>query len=256
MSFILLSLILVISLQLLLFIPAFIFKTDKLTDLSYALSFIILAVLSLFLNPVFWPKLILLTMIIIWGLRLGIFLFIRIQKIKKDRRFDGIRENFFKFLSFWLLQGASVWVIMLASLLYFNLKQVNFNFYSLAGIIIWITGLMIETIADLQKYKFSQKTKNQGKWISTGLWKYSRHPNYFGEILHWLGVYIFTLSSLGGLNIYLALISPLFISILLLFVSGVPKLEKYANDKWGRDLKYQKYKKETSLLIILPKKNN
>jgi steroid 5-alpha reductase family enzyme len=249
MSFILLSLILVVGLQILLFIPAFIFKTDKLTDLSYGFSFIIVAGGAFLLNPILWPKIILLTLISIWGLRLGIYLFIRIHKMKKDKRFDGIRENFGKFLSFWLLQGISVWAISLSSLLFFGLEKVSFNFFSIIGIIAWAFGLGVETIADWQKYKFINNPSNKGQWIEEGLWYYSRHPNYFGEILHWVGIYIFTLSSLKGINIYLALISPLFISVIILFVTGLPKLEKYADNKWGEDLEYQKYKKRTSILV-------
>jgi steroid 5-alpha reductase family enzyme len=246
---------LIVLIQIILFIPAFIFKTDKLTDISYGLTFILAAGIILFLNPLSAGKVILLLMIAIWGFRLGIFLFIRIGKIKRDKRFDGIREKFFKFLGFWLLQGISIWVIMLSSLLYLKSETMDMKLISWFGFIVWLTGFIIETISDFQKFRFIQNLENEGKWIESGLWKYSRHPNYFGEILVWLGVYVFTLPVLFGLNILIGLISPIYIVFLLIFVSGIPKLEKMANEKWGTNPDYLNYKRSTSILFILPKLN-
>ncbi len=240
-------LLIAISINLLMFLFAYKFKTDKLTDLSYALTFILLTLISFVYSKYAEFKLILFIMIILWSLRLGIFLFIRIKKIKKDRRFDGIRENFFRFFQFWLLQGITVWVILLPPLIFFS-SEIKVSLLSWLGLAIWFIGLTIETISDLQKYQFNKHNK-EDKWISTGLWKYSRHPNYFGEILCWIGVYLFTFSSLTSIQKIFALNSPIFITILLLFVTGIPKLENYANKKWGKLKEYKEYKRKTSILI-------
>jgi steroid 5-alpha reductase family enzyme len=229
------------------FLFAYKFKTDKLTDLSYALTFIFLIALSFLTNDFLKFKLILFLMILLWAFRLGIFLFIRIRKIKKDRRFDGIRENFFKFFGFWFFQGISVWIILLPSLMFFISKG-KMSIFSWIGFAIWFIGLTIETFSDLQKYQFN-KSNNKDKWISTGLWKYSRHPNYFGEILCWTGIYLFCFSSLTLIQRLFALSSPIFITILLVFVTGLPKLEKYADNKWGKLKEYKEYKIKTSILI-------
>jgi len=239
--------------QAILFLPAYFKQTDKLTDFSYSLTFIILAIFAFSQSIKSVGHYLLLTMIILWSLRLGVYLIIRIKKIKRDKRFDGMREKFFSFAGFWLLQGISVWVIMLSSLFYF-FDVAYFSLLSIIGLIVWLFGLVTETIADLQKYRFINDVANQGKWIDIGLWKYSRHPNYFGEICVWLGVYLFVLPSLFWPAYLIAILSPLFILILLLFVSGIPKLEKYADDKWGDNLDYQAYKKSTSKLILWFKK--
>jgi len=236
-------LLLSLAINIIMFIPAFILKTDKLTDISYSLSFIILT-LIIFLTNINFTNMILFLLITLWGVRLGTYLLIRINKIKKDKRFDGMREKFFNFLGFWLLQGFTVWVVLIPTLLVLT-KQVTFSYLSLIGLVIFIKGLLIESFADYQKFTNYKKDK----WIDIGLWKYSRHPNYFGEILVWIGIYLYTLPYLIGYEKLIGLISPIFITILLLFVSGVPKLEKVNNKKFGKLKEYQEYKKRTGLLI-------
>jgi len=225
-----------IGFNILMFLPAFIFKTDKLTDMSYSLTFIFLATYLFISKPSSLGMTLLFLMVLIWALRLGIFLFIRIHKQKKDDRFDSMRNSFFKFLRFWLLQGFAAWIIILPLILFQE------KFYVI-GLIIWLIGLIIESVADYQKYSFKNKATNKNKYINTGLWAYSRHPNYFGEMLCWIGLFVFSGTWLLGI------LSPLFIIILLLFVSGIPLLEKKADEKWGHLDSYKKYKKETSLLI-------
>jgi steroid 5-alpha reductase family enzyme len=238
-----------LGINLLLFIPAFIFQTDKLTDLSYGASFVALVWIAFFLDGLFSPfKLLLALMVTLWGLRLAIYLVIRIWHMKKDKRFDGIREHFFRFLGFWLLQAISVWIIMLPTLAFID-GRVATPSHIYLGLVIWALGLIIETIADFQKYRFIKNPKHTGKWIDLGLWRYSRHPNYFGEILVWVGIYLYGLASFQGIEWLYGLASPLFIMILLLFVSGLPQLESYADKKWGTVKGYQQYKKETSILI-------
>ncbi|MGM5480802.1 MAG: DUF1295 domain-containing protein [Nanobdellota archaeon] len=235
-----------VGLNILMFLPAFFFKTDKLTDLSYALSFILLSIIALSSERFSFPNVVIGFMILLWSLRLGMFLFIRINKMKKDKRFDDMRESFTGFLKFWILQGASVWIILLPALMFIFSSEKNIFW---PGVIIWIIGILIESIADYQKFVFKNSAHNNGLFISTGLWKYSRHPNYFGEILCWVGVYMASLPSLTIIQQSIGLISPLYITILLLFVTGVPQLEQYADKKWGSRKRYQEYKRKTSLLI-------
>lgn len=151
-------LLIALGLNVAMFIPAYKFKTDKLTDLSYGLTFVILAVLVLFLNSITEAKIILTLMVIAWGLRLGGFLFLRVRKFKKDLRFDGMRESFFRFFRFWFLQGLTAWVVLVPALFFISSGGDSVLW---AGFFIWLAGLIIEATADWQKYRFSQKKKTK-----------------------------------------------------------------------------------------------
>ncbi len=250
MKTIIITLLISFAVQTLFFIFAASFKTDKVTDLSYGLTFFIIVIALLFLAPQLTiPVITLVSMVAIWAIRLAAYLFQRILKIKKDKRFDGIREDFLKFAQFWFFQGLTVWMIMIPFTLYLT-KQVDPQLkpLNLLGLFIWLSGLIIETVADAQKFKFKSNPENKGRWIETGLWNYSRHPNYFGEILCWVGVFIYTLPSLTGWE-YLSVISPIYITSLLLFVSGIPTLEKKYDERYKDNKKYWNYKESTSVLV-------
>jgi steroid 5-alpha reductase family enzyme len=236
--------------QVLFFSYAAIFKTDKVTDLSYGLTFIALVVASLIKNQTFYNyQTIIVILTILWGIRLAGYLFIRILKTKTDKRFDGIRENFWKFAQFWLLQAIAVWLISLPSTYLLSLKtNFNFNLIMLTGLLIWLIGIVIETIADWQKFEFKNKNENKDKIIMSGIWHYSRHPNYFGEISCWWGIFIYSASLQSNWS-WLTIIGPIFITFLILFVSGIPTLEKKYQEKYKNNNLYQEYKSKTSLLI-------
>ena len=245
-----------VVINLAMFLVAFKKQTDKLTDISYAITFVVLALYAMvFSGAIITSKWILYAMIVIWASRIGTFLYVRISKIGKDKRFDDRRSDFKKFLSFWMLQAFTVWVVLLGSLEFIYDGVEPIMGFMVAGFIIWAIGLLIESVADFQKFQFAQKKANKNKWISTGLWKYSRHPNYFGEMMVWFGIYVFVVSGLEGTAQYIAMASPLFITFLLLFVSGVPLLEKSADKKWGKDKEYLKYKKSTSIIVPYPSKS-
>ena len=237
------------------FVIAFRRQTDKLTDISYALTFIILTGLTVLLysDSVTAPHIVAVGMVCLWAARLGSFLLYRISKTGQDHRFDEMRSNFQKFLQFWVLQGISVWVILIPILLLLMSPHATLSIMSGLGIFVWLVGLLTEAVADLQKFRFSQNPANKDTWIDEGIWKYSRHPNYFGEICVWVGAYVFAAANLSVAQTMLALVSPLFITALLLFVSGMPKLEKSADKRWGKNKHYQEYKRRTSILLPSPK---
>jgi len=245
-----LAFVIALGLNLILFVPAFIFKTDKLTDLSYAISFIVVSLVLFFNSTGELAHSILLMMIVLWATRLGSYLFVRIRKMDRDKRFDGMRESFPRFLRFWTFQGLTVFAVLLSSIPFFSLSNPEVNTLSIIGLIIWATGLAIESVADIQKYKFINSPSNKGLWIDSGLWHYSRHPNYFGEILLWIGVYIFALGGISGTDTLIGLLSPIYISMIIIFFSGIPLLEKPADKRWGDNEKYREYKKTTSSLIL------
>ena len=231
------------------FIPAFIYKTDKLTDISYAITFLAVAAFGYTRSDQEFPHIALTFMIFLWASRLGIFLYRRILRMKHDKRFDGMREKFFKFLGFWLIQAITVPVVMISAILFFDQKDVSISVLSYFGLAVFLSGLIIEAVADNQKFVFSGDPKNKDTWIDTGLWSISRHPNYLGEMMVWTGVYLFVVSSLPWTSRYVALLSPAYIIGLLLFVSGVPLREKSADKKWGDNPLYKKYKKSTPVLV-------
>jgi steroid 5-alpha reductase family enzyme len=249
-----LSIIVVFGLQILGFILGYSGKTDKFTDLFYGMSFVLLSYVLLIRNSTFYfVHLILVLMISIWGYRLAGYLFYRISKIKRDTRFDEMRKSFIKFGGFWMFQAIAIFVIMSPSILFLSSSYNKLNYINIIGILVWMKGFLIETIADFQKDRFRNKKDSKDKFIQDGLWKYSRHPNYFGEMLCWFGIFIYVSPALSGWN-WISIISPLFITFLLLFVSGIPILEKKADERYGKDKDYLSYKKRTSVFIPLPPK--
>lgn len=244
---------LALGINILMFLPAYFLQTDKFTDISYSLTFIIISCVCFFNSTMSFGSLILFIMVLLWALRLGIYLLYRIRKIGHDARFNAMRKNFIKFFGFWVLQGLTVWIVMVPSILYFQ-RHAHLSWLSLVGFLVMSSGLLIESLADWQKSRFYQQAKNTGKWLDSGLWHYSRHPNYFGEILVWLGVYIYTINALNGWYLLYAALSPFYISIMLIFVSGIPLLEKSSDAKFAQDPNYWHYKKNTSCLIPWVKK--
>ncbi len=249
MHHLIINFIVALGINLIMFIPAYKFRTDKLTDISYSVTFVVVALFGLLTNHFSLTKLVLFLMIFIWAFRLGTYLLTRIQKMGKDNRFDSMRSSILKFGSFWLLQGFTVFVVLIPASYFFHSSIEQFSFLSYAGILLWLVGLVIESIADYQKTTFIKNPSNKGKWVNIGLWKYMRHPNYLGEILVWFGVYLYIFPTLSTELAILGLVSPLFITFLLLFVSGIPLLEKSANKKWGNNHDYAIYKKNTGKLL-------
>lgn len=247
--------LIILAVQVFFFVLAIIGRTDRYTDLAYGSTFVLVAwVLSI--GTASWQLLqIALTLAItLWGVRLAGYLFYRILTIKKDDRFDQIRNNVLKFGMFWLLQAVSIWIIMLpSSMALTSTGLVTWSLWGCAGSTVFILGWLIETAADQQKFGFKQKAENKGKWIESGLWRYSRHPNYFGEILVWTGVFLMAMPYLSGWS-WLTAIGPFWITGLLLFGTGIPTTEKSAEQRYGADPAYQDYKKRTSILVPWPPK--
>ena len=185
--------------------------------------------------------------IIVWALRLGSFLFIRIKKAGEDIRFREIKKSPTRFFMTWTLQG--MWVSLCSACALTGIaKGIIINSYFYFGLAVFLIGFIVEIIADNQKTKFRSNPENKDKFINSGLWKFSRHPNYMGEILLWLGISIISLSSLEGLELA-TLISPLFTYLLLVYVSGIRILEHNGDKKWGHLESYKSYKENTPRLI-------
>ncbi|MCU0486192.1 MAG: DUF1295 domain-containing protein [Anaerolineales bacterium] len=241
---------LVFLIQWLVFIPSFLRQTEKFFDLTGSLTYVLVITLALIFSRGIDARAILLwAMVVIWALRLGTFLVRRIHKAGKDDRFDELKPSFLRFLNVWTIQGLWVTFTMAAALVAITTtKQVELDLFALIGFLIWIFGFSMEAVADLQKSRFNADPANKGKFIHTGLWSRSRHPNYFGEIVIWIGVAVIALPVLQGWQ-WVALISPIFVTLLLTKVSGVPLLEKKADEKWGGQPDYEAYKKHTPVLI-------
>jgi len=236
--------------QWLAFIPAYWRQTEKFFDLTGSLTYITLSTLALFLSAgVDGRATLVWALVVIWAARLGTFLFSRIKKAGKDDRFDEIKPSFIRFLNVWTIQGLWVTFTLIAALItIITTNRKALDLFALIGFLVWVFGFTLEVVADYQKSRFNADPNNKGKFIQSGLWSRSRHPNYFGEIVLWLGVMIIALPVLQGWQ-WVALISPLFVTLLLTRVSGIPLLEKKADQKWGGQADYEAYKKQTPVLI-------
>ena len=235
------------------YIPAFLMKTEKFYDLTGSLTYLATISFALYATDSFKTmqlgNLLLGAAIIIWAIRLGSFLFLRIAKDGKDKRFNSIKTSFSQFFMTWTLQGMWVFICSSAALVAISSQNgVQINYLFMIGLAIFVFGFAVEVIADNQKSLFRSDAANSDHFITSGLWAKSRHPNYFGEITLWAGITAMSLSSFHGLN-YLALFSPVFTYILLNYVSGVRMLEGRGNKKWGHLDAYQEYQKATPKLI-------
>jgi steroid 5-alpha reductase family enzyme len=235
------------------FIPSFISKTEHYYDLTGSITYNSVIIVSLLLSPKLDARALMLgAMVIIWAVRLGTFLFKRVRKAGADERFDEIKMSFPRFLMAWTLQGLWVSFSLAAALAAItSTLRVPFGTFAVIGLLVWLFGFGTEVIADWQKSRFRSDPANKGKFIHTGLWSWSRHPNYFGEIVLWIGVAIAAAPVLRGWQ-WAAMISPVFITLLLTRISGVPLLEKRSDEKWGGQEDYEAYKELTSVLIPLP----
>jgi steroid 5-alpha reductase family enzyme len=236
--------------QWLAFLPAYLRQTEKFYDITGSVTYITVITIALFFSAQVDVRSILLwALVVIWAIRLGTFLFRRIQKAGKDDRFDELKPSFIRFLNVWTIQGLWVAFTMAAALVAITTtNRKELDGFALVGLLVWIFGFVFEVVADMQKTRFSADSGNKGKFIQIGLWSRSRHPNYFGEIMLWVGVAVIALPVLQGWQ-WVALISPVFVMLLLTRVSGVPLLEAKADRKWGGQQDYEEYKKRTPVLI-------
>ena len=232
------------------FIPAYLFQTEHYFDLIGSISYVATVALAFALAPSFGTRgLVVATLICVWAVRLGSFLFIRVKKAGQDRRFTQIKTKFFRFLLTWTLGGTWVFITMAAGLAAMTSQsQSPVDAFLVVGATLWVIGFGIEVVADQQKTAFRKDPANAEKFIISGLWSISRHPNYFGEIILWIGIAVIALPVLEGWQ-WVTLVSPVFVSFLLLKVSGVPMLENNAESRWGNDPEFRQYKAKTPTLI-------
>ena len=253
-STVLLCAVICIGIQWIAWIPASIWKTERFYDLTGGLTFLVVVIFSLWSGSQFEPpslrEIIVSALVIVWSLRLSSFLYFRIHRTGKDGRFDRLKTSPIRFLVPWTLQGLWVFLTMIVVIVINNQDNTSpaLGVWDWIGLLLWVTGLSIEVIADNQKTVFNSDPKNKDKWIDSGLWSYSRHPNYFGEILLWTGISFFGVSCFTGLE-RVAWISPIFIYVLLTKISGTPILDRRSLEKWGHEPEYQKYRDETPALF-------
>ena len=216
------------------FIPAYIFQTEKFYDLIGSVTYLSVVVFTLYNSDVRpLESLVVVGCVVVWAVRLGSFLFLRIKKAGEDKRFRSIKPSFTRFFMTWTLQGTWVSMCLLCVLTAVSSKTgVGSGFTFWLGLTLFVAGFSLEVIADLQKSNFKKIESNKDKFITSGLWGKSRHPNYLGELILWIGIAVMSITSLEGLQ-YLTLISPLFVYVLLMYISGVRMLEESGEKKWG-----------------------
>jgi steroid 5-alpha reductase family enzyme len=221
--------------QWLAFVPAYLKQTEHFYDLVGSLTYMLVTGFALLTSrPNDTRSIILGLLVFIWASRLGSFLFRRIRSAGSDPRFDEIKPS----------------VTLCAVLAAITTQSPSeLGLLDGLGITVWVIGSAIEVVADRQKSRF--RAEHPGRYIDTGLWSWSRHPNYFGEIVLWIGVALIASSTLQGWQ-WATMISPVFVIFLLTRVSGVPLLEKRANERWASDESYQRYKANTPVLIPRP----
>lgn len=243
--------------QWLAFVPAYLLQTERFYDLTGSLTFVIVAVVAVVLSPAPDARsYLLLAMVIVWAARLGFYLFRRIRATGADSRFDAIKPSFIRFLTTWTLQGLWITLTLGAALAALTTEmRKDLGPLTVAGVAVWCLGFAVEVGADWQKSRFRANPINRGRFIRTGLWAWSRHPNYFGEIVLWVGVALVAVPVLHSWQ-WATLVSPLFVFLLITRVSGVPLLEKKADERWGCQRDYEDYKARTSVLVPLPRRTS
>ena len=243
-------LIFAVLLQIVFFIPSFLLKTEKYYDLVGSLTYIATVSLAYFSveNKTMIDSIIYFY-VMVWALRLGIYLFRRVRNDGKDVRFEQAKRHFLWFLQYWM--GQALWVSLTASPAIIGILSPEDDLLPLLamiGMALWLSGFTIESVSDYQKRVFRKENNPSEAFIHTGLWARSRHPNYFGEIMLWTGIAVIALNTLTGIE-YITLVSPIFVYILLTRMSGINKLEQIADERYGHLEEYQRYKRNTPVLV-------
>jgi len=234
------------------FWPAYAARTERYYDLVGSLTYLTLIACGVLLAEPDARGWLLAGMAAVWALRLGSFLFLRIHRAGSDRRFDEVKQDFGQFLMAWTLQALWVFLTLCCALTAITSVDARpLDAWAVVGVMIWGIGFGIEIVADRQKSGFRKDPTNADRFISTGLWAWSRHPNYCGEIVLWVGVTLVAIPVLSGWQ-YVTLVSPLFVYLLLTRGSGIPPLEKRAEEKWGDDPEYRAYVERTPILWLRP----
>ncbi|MEZ4331525.1 MAG: DUF1295 domain-containing protein [Myxococcota bacterium] len=241
------------AINLLAFVPAWLARTERYYDLTGSATYLAVAALALATGPRGPRALLLAGLIAIWAIRLGSFLFARVRAAGGDGRFDAIKRDFARFLLAFALQGLWVALTAGAALAALTAPPVRahapLGALALAGLLAWLAGFALEVTADRQKRAFRADPANRDRFVTTGLWSRSRHPNYLGEIVLWTGIALIALPALAGWQ-RATLISPLFVYFLLTRVSGIPMLEARARKRWGDDPAYRAYRERTPRLLL------
>tara|TARA_E500000331_G_scaffold20080_1_gene17601 strand:- start:657 stop:1529 length:873 start_codon:yes stop_codon:yes gene_type:complete len=243
--------------QWLVFIPSYIFETEHYFDLTGSLTYVSVTLLAiLFTVDISLRDILLALFVWIWAFRLGSFLFVRVKKAGSDGRFDLMKKDFWWFLMTWTIQGLWVFLTLAMALAAITSEsKMAIDIFAVVGTLIWIFGFSIEVVADQQKTNFKDDPDNKDKFISVGLWSWSRHPNYFGEMVLWIGIAVIAFPVLIGWQL-VALISPIFVIFLLTRISGITMLESRGYKKWKDDPAYIDYLERTSVLVPFPPKKN
>ncbi len=243
--------------QWLVFIPSYIFETEHYFDLTGSLTYVSVTLLAiLFTVDISLRDILLALFVWIWAFRLGSFLFIRVKKAGSDGRFDLMKKDFWWFLMTWTIQGLWVFLTLAMALAAITSEaKMAIDIFAVIGTLIWIFGFSIEVIADQQKTNFKNDPANKDSFITVGLWSWSRHPNYFGEMVLWIGIAVIAFPVLIGWQL-VALISPIFVVFLLTRISGITMLESRGYKKWKDDPAYIDYLERTSVLVPFPPKKN
>lgn len=235
------------------FVPAYRRQTERFFDLTGSLTYLALVGTALALRESPGSRALLLgALVAVWAARLGSFLFARILREGRDTRFDALKASASRFFVTWTLQG--LWVLLTVSCALAAITAVHavpLGALAWLGALVWVAGFAIEAVADEQKRRFRADPANEGRFIQTGLWAWSRHPNYFGEITLWTGVALVAWPALTGWQ-HVTLVSPVFVALLLTRVSGVPMLEARAEKRWGGDPAYRAYRERTPVLVPRP----
>ena len=244
------TLIVAVLLQVIFFIPSFLLKTEKYYDLVGSLTYVTTVSLAYFsVETKTMIDSIIYFYVMVWALRLGIYLFRRVRNDGKDVRFEKAKRHFFWFLQYWM--GQALWVSLTACaaiIAILSPEEDTLPVLAMVGMALWLSGFTIESLSDYQKRVFRKENNPSEAFIHTGLWARSRHPNYFGEIMLWTGIAVIALNTLTGIE-YITLVSPIFVYILLTRMSGVNLLERIADERYGHLEEYQRYKRNTPVLV-------
>jgi steroid 5-alpha reductase family enzyme len=235
------------------YVPSALGRTERYYDLVGGLSYVSVTVAAVLLaKDLDLRAWLVAAMVLIWSLRLATFLFRRVVRAGHDSRFDDLKTRPVRFLMAWTLQG--LWVLLTAAAalaIITGAGREPLGPVGIVGLTIWAIGMLIEIVADRQKSAFKADPANEGRFIDVGLWAWSRHPNYFGEIVLWTGMALVAVPVLQGWQ-WATLISPVFVAFLLIKVSGIPLLEQKADARWGGQEDYERYKRRTPVLVMRP----